>query len=400
MVRFITSSIVPEFEAKFSLDESQLQALPLNYDSAISSFGASLIQKTSAARSLFQIEKRPRHSFSIACHLRDIHQKAQAFLLQEDFSSLVKIALFLKDSLTVKNPTRYKVEIKKEEGPSKPQKIGSITLCELGLILHMKKKGRKCELGNGLEAKAYTAILISNECRVSLIAERTLYYVFGDVQRKALIDDPSFIKPLTTPFVYYNKHGARGCSFFKLYLSDVYNIVVASEIPLESSTRWEIFLFRLESLKKLHDRGIVDRDVKSENILIHFEERPDGTMDFTRPQLVCCDLATHILERDVPKAIDWQVGSKERFPSIDVRAQYNEDQKKPSDIYAMATMCDDLFVRYDKQETSDSKFATYLKSLMSKENPEERPKIDTVITLVKMFLSRTYPPSIDALSLS
>ncbi|MES2199043.1 MAG: serine/threonine-protein kinase [Chlamydiota bacterium] len=129
--------------------------------------------------------------------------------------------------------------------------------------------------------------------------------------------------------------------------------------PLSVKQKASILLDVARGLKELHDKGIIHRDLKRENILID--------KNTIKAQIIDLGLSKTIEEKTQ------RISGTLRYMSPEASA--GEVQGTPSDIYSMGLLIREVW----RGETPDTQIDTLLTSCLEKK-PEDRASIDDVIT--------------------
>ena len=310
-------------------------------------------------------------------------------LSSEEVFNLIAIWQFLKTLPTVAEhqdtPQRFKIE-----------KFCSITLFgNDNLIIHLKKVKTKCVLGKGVSLTATRAIHISQD-NLSLVTELTNYTrSYSAAEELANLRDNKDLLafPLIPKYSYIGyskgKEKIKECSIFPFHNFDFHRILRYhdSKPILSIETQWKMFCFAIKTLKVIHEKGLVHRDIKPQNCLISFSKTPDGTLDFNRFGLCdfeCLTKESHVLDKWIGDPAYWPKPLK-------------GTQKQPADIFALAKLCEDVFAKIlyppgkkDVFETDD-KFIDNFFYYATLHNPSERPTIDIIFNETRKHLLQHHP---------
>lgn len=249
--------------------------------------------------------------------------------------------------------------------------------------VHFKKKEISPSLGVGLASKVNKALFF-NGAQFSIKAEKTTYrFYFPPIFTRDLpvedgslfINDPQFFYP----YVSFIKND--GFSFLKrkwCQLLDLYDISLCEYLDLNKThfflkpqTVLKIALFLSQTVKALHDKNWIQRDIKPDNILIKFNT--SGTeIDLNEISLVATDLETFCEEG--AGSLMW-VGTPYYHPVN----KLTQRQDRSADIFALGKSFATLFDGFSPSQERVNLFLLRMQS----ETPSERPNIDEVIALLK-----------------
>ena len=187
-----------------------------------------------------------------------------------------------------------------------------------------------------------------------------------------------FVNPPLFSYVYYTKKLEEGCvivekncSLESLYDLSLIEIIEAHQnLPfLTESSVWRITTQLIEMIKELHDKNLIYRDLKPDNILISLD-KTIGVFNLDRFSLVATDLDTVI---DASQASNVWVGTTAYYP----RDISKEKQGQHSDIYALGKILEVLF----EKNFEDKLYIDEVDSIiirMKSEDHTQRPTIDDV----------------------
>ena len=249
--------------------------------------------------------------------------------------------------------------------------------------VHFKKKEVSPSLGRGLSSKVTKALFYNRE-EFALKAEKTTYqfYFPPKFKRDLPIDDGSFFindPELSYPYVSFIKRDgftfltSKWCQFLDLYEISLceYLDLNRSHRFLKAPTFFQIALFISQSLKALHDKDWIHRDLKPDNILIKLNTF-GREIDLNEISLVATDLETLTQQDD--EATMW-VGTPDYHPIN----KSSQRQDKSSDIFALGKSLKFLFSDF---LSSHERLGVFIERMQS-EIPLTRPNIDEVISILK-----------------
>jgi hypothetical protein len=366
----------------------------------------------------FQAKAKQKRSLNIKDVLNNIHT---LHLKEEDVSCILHLSELLKRKEEVadhleKTPQRFTVkkmepsatEQADDEGvDSTAQRVYSFSLFKNDIVIHLKKKRlhQDCTLGEGHNVKAHRAIHLSDQ-GISLVAELTTHDPFSRTKHSTKPHSLPSIKnfltsPLMPPTLYarYEKPEApkgsalKSCKLLPLYQIDCYNLLhyhtnIQPFLPLE--VQWKLFAFLVKSLKIIHERGLVYRDLKLENVLVSFSTQEEQAIDFTRVNFALCDFDLVTPEETITNHRDWQ-GSIEYWPESIQKRKFVELQHRPSEMYALGLLLEEIFQNAAYSSQKEETFIDTLFTHMTQVSPKDRPDITVVATTIEEFLQTAHP---------
>lgn len=296
----------------------------------------------------------------------------QVLLVFQIASYVKKLPLF-----TLGKPNRFKIEGLCSFSLLSHTKEAPL---EDTIIIHQKKKSTVVVLGKGISSKVCKALMFS-QGSFSWIADKTTYSpTLSDNSWVSLGVDPHlFLGVPKFKYSYYQEKNEddtfgikkKHCSIETLYDLSLIEMIEAHQNQpfLSEDAMWKIALSLISMLQNLHQRDLVYRDLKPDNILVALD-KPFNLFDMNQFKLVAADLETVAKHPEV--GTRW-VGSRPYFPQDTI----NEKQDKPSDIYALGIILGNLF-----SKSLEDKFYIFevisLIARMKEENPLLRPPIEEV----------------------
>lgn len=300
-------------------------------------------------------------------------------LTEEQMVLIFKIASFIKTqsvfSLGIIN--RYKIDglcsisiLSTTNEPSLDDKI----------FIHLKKKETCLVLGKGSRSKAFKALEFSQR-QFSWVAEKTTYRLpVKNLNSGTLQLNPAlFINPPFFSYFYYQeKQKAEACEIEKKHcsLEPLFDLSLIEILEahqnlsfLTEKSIWSITTQLIEMIKELHDKNLIYRDLKPDNILVSLD-KSSSAFSFNKFSLVAADLDTVTQEN-----VDCErwYGTPSYFP----KDQAIEKQGKPYDIYVLGQILSGLFVK-----SLDAKFYIFdvfkIIAKMKSEDFRQRPTIEDV----------------------